>query len=91
MNLIYESALGGTGEHEGQRQTHDMLERWGESHVFGIDDARVEEFMTTRGFINVENPSPESLEETYFKPAGRDEKIAGSLGIVCATVARQSS
>ena len=87
FNYMFESAVGRESQHEGVREVHDMLERWGESHVFGIDPERIVEFLRERGFGEVENPSNESLEEKYFKPAGRDEKIVPYIGIVRATTA----
>jgi methyltransferase (TIGR00027 family) len=62
----------------------------GEGITFGIEEGKVEEFLTKRGFTQVHNVTSEDLKNAYFKGVNQARAIAPVYAIVHAVVNRKS-
>lgn len=58
----------------------------GEPLTFGIEEGKVEQFLSERGFIQIENISPEDLKKAYFTGINQNRPIAPIYAIVHAAV-----
>ena len=72
LDYIFRSALDGTYERGQVHRIRKLWERIGRpltsEHVgFGIEDGTIEEFLSQRGFYQVENVTGEFFESAYFK------------------------
>ena len=61
----------------------------GESLKFGIEEGKVSEFLSQRGYIQIENETSEDLKRAYFTGTNRDRPIAPIYAIVHATIGLQ--
>jgi O-methyltransferase involved in polyketide biosynthesis len=57
----------------------------GEQLTFGIEEGKVEEFLSRRGLTQIENVTGEDLRRAYFTGANRNRPIAPIYAIVHAT------
>ena len=65
------------------------VERSGEPLISGLEKETIEEFLSKRGFCQVENVNSSSFKGAYFKEIDQGRKISGMFGIVHATVDHQ--
>jgi len=82
FDYIYQSAVDGR-----MKEAEKMRKRAakaGESLKFAIEDGGIEAFLLERGFSDVKDMSPKSLEDRYFKDTNR--KPCPFFAIVHATV-----
>jgi methyltransferase (TIGR00027 family) len=86
FNYIYQSVVDGTYEMEAARKHQAILTRLGEPFTFGIEEGKIEEFLSNRGFCQIRNASPEFLETTYFTGANQGRKVCPYIPTVHATV-----
>jgi len=61
-----------------------VIERWGEAHVSGMDPGRIEGFLSELGLKVVEHLSPETLTGLYPALARRGLRVAPYLSLVRA-------
>jgi methyltransferase (TIGR00027 family) len=78
----YEDAEEGKRVERGRRN----VERTGEPYIFGIEEGTVKEFLSKRGFSQVENVTGDLLKSMYFKGANQNRKVQRFHGYVHATV-----
>ena len=90
-SIIFDYALQSAmdGRMEGTEKWRRYAERRGETYIFGIEEGTIEQFLSQRGFCQVESATGESLKDVYFKGKNRDRKVLPFLSIVHATVKRR--
>ncbi len=86
FNYVYQSVADGTCQLKAARNHRELAAKRGEVFTFGIPEGTIDEFLSKRGFYQVCNASPESLESTYFKGPNRNRKTLPYLPTVHATV-----
>ena len=91
FDYVFKSALDGTYERAQVHRIRKLWERIGqpltsERFGFGIEDGTTEEFLSQRGFYQVENVTGEFFESAYFKGPHENLKVWCT---VYATVAPQ--
>ena len=86
FNYIYQSVVDGTCELEAAKRHQAAVTRLGEPFTFGIEEGKIEEFLSDRGFCQIKNASPEFLERTYFIGANQGRKVCPYIPTVHATV-----
>ncbi len=67
----------------------NYCEKAGEPWTFGIEEGRIESFLSERGFHQIKDVNCEYLKEAYFKPVNESRKITPLAGIVHARVSPQ--
>ena len=73
----------------GSKAVLRLVARSGEALTFGIEAGIIEEFLSQRGFYQVENVYSSSFKGAYFKEIDQGRKMSGIFGIVHATVESQ--
>jgi len=86
FNYIYRSVVDGTCEMKEARSTRKWLARIGEPYTFGVKQGAIDEFLSKRGYWQVNNATAEFLEGTYFKGVNQGRKVLSFEPIVHATV-----
>jgi methyltransferase (TIGR00027 family) len=74
FDYILPSVVDGTCNLDGARLVADYQRNIGEPLVFGIDDTTIEEWLSARGFFEVNNVTGKDLERSYFRAVGRDTR-----------------
>lgn len=87
FDYTFRSVIEGTYPDEEAQRERAILDRLGEPYTFGIDEGKVGEFLSARGFCDVAEVSPEFLTTMYFKSRGRKGEVASFLPLVHAKVA----
>jgi len=82
----YQSVVDGTCELKGARTGREHMARIGEPWTFGIEEGAIDEFLSKRGYWQINNATPEFLESTYFKGVNQGRKVTPFHAIVHATV-----
>ncbi len=85
FNYIHRSTTASHRESVEEGAAREVMEQWGETHVFGLDPREVGEFLERRGFHDVKNISPEALTDAYPELGRRGLEVASYLSIVHAT------
>jgi methyltransferase (TIGR00027 family) len=86
FNYVYQSVVDGTCQLGVARKHQAYLTSLGEPFIFGIEEGKIEEFLSTRGFCQIKNASPDFLERTYFTGANQGRKACPYMPTVQATV-----
>jgi len=86
FDYIYQSVVDGTCELEGARSGREYVARVGEPYTFGIGEGAIDEFLSKRGYWQINNATAEFLESTYFKGVNQGRKVLPFQPIVHATV-----
>ncbi|TET16218.1 MAG: SAM-dependent methyltransferase [Dehalococcoidia bacterium] len=91
FDYVFKSALDGTYEREQVQRIRKLWERIGqpvtsERFCFGIEEGAIEEFLSQRGFYQVENVTAEFFESAHFKGPHETLKV---WCVVYATVKPQ--
>lgn len=60
----------------------------GERLMFGIDEGRIEPFLTRRGFSDVRNVDAEELKRLYFTGPNAERSVATGIAIASARVSK---
>jgi len=86
FDYIFLSAL--TANH--QRREVERMQRarrfTGEGLTFGIEEGKVEEFLSRRGFTHIHNMTGADLKKMYFTGINQSRAVAPVYAIVSATV-----
>jgi methyltransferase (TIGR00027 family) len=86
FDYVYASALTATRK-RGEIARMQRYQRFtGEGLTFGIEEGKVEQFLSSRGYIQIENLTSEDLKKAYFTGINRNRPIAPVYAIVHATV-----
>lgn len=86
FDYVYTSALT-AAQKRGEISRMQRYSRFtGEPLTFGIEEGKVEQFLSEHGYIQIENISPEDLKKAYFTGVNRNRTIAPIYAIVHATV-----
>lgn len=72
------------------RTMHRAASVTGEGYLFGIDQGKTEEFLTQRGFRDVNNADAEDLKRLYFTGRSAARTIASGAAIASARVSKGS-
>jgi len=83
---LYKSVVDGTCEMEEVRRFLGYVARIGEPWIFGIGEGAIDEFLSKRGYCQINNATPDFLESTYFNGVNRGRKLSPVEPIVHATV-----
>jgi len=86
FDYIFPSVVDGTCELEGAKQWRRNVRWFGDPFAFGIEDGAIDEFLSKRGFHQVENVTGDFLKSTYYKEANQNRKMQRFRGHVHATV-----
>jgi O-methyltransferase involved in polyketide biosynthesis len=86
FNYMYKSVVDGTCELEGAKKHREMQGKMGELFTFGVDEGTIDDFLSRRGFHQINNATPDFLKNTYFRGANQHRKVLPYLPIVHATV-----
>ena len=57
-----------------------------EHFVFGVKGGTIQEFLSARGFCQIENVNGDSFEEAYFKDMKQSADVSRIWGFVRATI-----
>ena len=89
FDYIYKSVLRQENKYYGEREIFDTVSRAGEGWTFGIEEGRIEEYLSERGFRMMSHYTPSELEERYFRDDDGSivSRINGTHCIVQAEVA----
>ena len=68
------------------RKIRRLMRVIGEEIIFGIDEGRIEQFLTKRGFCDVRNVNAEDLKRLYFTGLNAGRVISKGVDIVSARV-----
>ncbi len=86
FDYVYAAVIRGTVK-RGEMSSMRRNERWtGEAMGFGIEEGTVGEFLTARGFEQVENADSAMFERLYFTGVNAKRTVAPVYAIVHATV-----
>ena len=86
FDYLYTSALTAT-QKRGEIIRMQRTQRYtGEGLIFGIEEGKVEEFLSARGFIQITNVTTEDLKRRYFTGLKQSRTIAPIYAIVSAVV-----
>lgn len=80
------SIVDGTCESEAGKNLRMFLAKVGEPLQFGIDEGRIEEFLTSRGFSDVRNSTSEDYRWLYFHGPNKDRTTSSLMSFVHALV-----
>ena len=86
LDYMFRSVVDGTCALEGAKKHREYVARVGEPFTFGIGEGAIEEFLSKRGFWQIDNATPEFLESTYFTGANQGRKVCPYMPTVHATV-----
>jgi methyltransferase (TIGR00027 family) len=86
FDYIFSSVIDGTNESEVAKRWKKTLDDLAEPFLFGIEEGDAAEFLTKRGFAEVNEVRVESLRDIYFKGKNKNRKVFPFAAIVHATV-----
>ena len=86
FNYAYKSALDGSSKWVEAAASLKELARIGEPFVFGIEEGRIEEFLSQRGFHQVANANSDYFEKAYLQRSNTKMRSCKFLATVSATV-----
>ena len=86
FDYIYQSVVDGTCQLEAARRGREYVAGIGEPWTFGIGEGAIDEFLSKRGYCQINNASPEFLQSAYFKGLNQGRKLSPVEPIVHATV-----
>jgi methyltransferase (TIGR00027 family) len=89
FGYIFKSVVDGTCELEEAKKVREYNARGGEPFTFGIEEGTIDEFLSSRGFYQVENVTQEELKKAYFKGKNERRKVTPLGALVHATVKPQ--
>jgi methyltransferase (TIGR00027 family) len=86
FDYVYASAL--TAAHKRGEVTRMQRYRrfTGEGLVFGIEEGKVEEFLSQRGYTHITNATSQDLKQAYFTGVNQNRPVASIYAIVHARV-----
>jgi methyltransferase (TIGR00027 family) len=89
FDYIYSSVLRQENKFFGEEEIFNTVSRAGEGWTFGIEEGKIEEYLTKRGFKMISHYTPAELEEKYFtaEDVKVHRRINGTHCIVQAEVA----
>jgi len=87
FDYVLQSVLDGTCTLRGARNERDKMATTSEPFVFGIDEARIESFLTGRGFTAVHDVGADDLRSRYLKGERASRYVKPWWRIVHAQVA----
>jgi methyltransferase (TIGR00027 family) len=77
FDYIFGSVLRQENKFYGEKEIFDTVSRAGEGWTFGIEEGKIEEYLTERGFKMMSHFTPSELEERYFKT--EDGNVVGRI------------
>jgi len=86
FDYIIPSVVDGTCKLKGAKEWRRNVRRFGEPFTFGIEDGAIYEFLSKRGFHQVETITGDLLKSTYYKGVNQNREIQRFHGHVHATV-----
>ncbi len=86
FNYIHRSESEPHAESTEEGAARQVMERWGETHVFGMDPGKVEDYLKEKGFIKATNVPPATLTALYPNLSHRGLEVAPYISLVHATV-----
>ena len=86
FNYIFKSVIDGTSKEEGAKKIVKSYEKRGEPLSFGIEEGAINEFLSKRGFYQVENVTGEYFKSAYFKGRNQKRNVCRLCGFVHATI-----
>jgi len=86
FDYIFKSVIDGTNQSEVAKRWKKTLDDLAEPFMFGIEEGNAAEFLTKRGFAEVNEVRVESLRDLYFKGKNKNRKVFPFAAIVHATV-----
>lgn len=86
FTYVDRAALDGTGGYTGVEEWHAAVRRGGEPWTFGLDPARLRDYLAERGLTLAGDLSARDAAARYLAPLGRDEPAAPFYRIAVADV-----
>jgi len=86
FNYIFQSVVDGTNKREEAKKIKISYEKRGEPLSFGIEEGTIDEFLSTRGFYQIENITGEYFKSAYFKGKNQNRNVCCLCGFVHARV-----
>jgi methyltransferase (TIGR00027 family) len=88
FNYTFQSVIDGTYDLGAwEREFHlEVLAKLGEPWIFGIEEGTIDEFLSKRGFCQINNATADLMKNTYFTGPNQGRKILPCIPTVCATV-----
>ena len=90
FNYIYKSVVEGNCDKYGAKEIVKATSESNEPYQFGIEEGKIEQFLTARGYELVAHHTAEELEKKYLTK--EDGSIFGKIsGYVCLAIATVKS
>jgi len=86
FNYIFQSVIDGTSKWEYAEKMRRARERSAEPFKFGIAEGTIDDFLSARGFHQVNNVTGQFFKDAYFKGANQNRKLCCLCGFAHATV-----
>ncbi|MGR9086141.1 MAG: SAM-dependent methyltransferase [Gammaproteobacteria bacterium] len=86
FDYTFTSVVDGTYDSAEAKREKEVLARLGEPLSFGIEEGKIREFLTERGFCEITEVSPEFLTNAYFKAAKQNRQFPPFFPLVHAAV-----
>ena len=86
FNYIFQAVLDGTSKWEYADKVRRAHERTAEPFKFGIAEGTIDDFLSSRGFHQVNNVTGQFFKDAYFKGANQKRTVCCLCGFVHATV-----
>lgn len=86
FNYIFQSVVDGTDKREEAMKIRKSYQKRGEPLSFGIENGKIDEFLSKRGYSQIENVTGEYFKDTYFKGKNQSRNVCCLCGFVGALV-----
>jgi methyltransferase (TIGR00027 family) len=86
FNYIFQSVVDGTNKREEAKKIRKSYEKRGEHLSFGIEEGTIDDFLSKRGFCQIENVTGEYFKSAYFKGRNQNRNVCCLCGFVHAKV-----
>ena len=81
-----ESVVDGTNKLKIAQDIRNFAVQQGEPLLFGIKEDKLEEFLSTFGFSNIQNVTPEDYKKAYFHDKNENRNVCELVYFAYATV-----
>ena len=91
FNYVFQSVIDGTYDLGVWKKEFDLefFVKCGEPWTFGIEEGAIDEFLSKRGFYQINNATADFMKSTYFKGVNQSRKVLPFIPTVHATVKPQ--
>jgi methyltransferase (TIGR00027 family) len=89
FDYSYRSAIDGTVDYYGAKETAQAVSEDREPFTFGIEEGTIESYLVSHGFSVIAHYDPEEFAQTYLTSSG-GERLGAPYGFVCNVICEPS-